>query len=37
MTLVLKVIWRYTGAVPDDVPENVKMMDWVPQNDLLGA
>ncbi|XP_041804344.1 UDP-glucuronosyltransferase 1A1-like [Chelmon rostratus] len=30
-----KVIWRYTGHVPDNVPENVKMMEWVPQNDLL--
>uniref|UniRef100_A0A667YMK8 UDP-glucuronosyltransferase n=1 Tax=Myripristis murdjan TaxID=586833 RepID=A0A667YMK8_9TELE len=30
-----KVIWRYTGPVPDDVPENVKMMEWVPQNELL--
>ncbi|XP_039999463.1 UDP-glucuronosyltransferase 1A1-like [Xiphias gladius] len=30
-----KVIWRYTGQVPDNVPENVKMMKWVPQNDLL--
>ncbi|CAK6952067.1 UDP-glucuronosyltransferase 1A1-like [Scomber scombrus] len=30
-----KVIWRYTGLVPDNVPENVKMMKWVPQNDLL--
>ncbi|XP_026005294.1 UDP-glucuronosyltransferase 1-1-like [Astatotilapia calliptera] len=30
-----KVIWRYTGKVPDNVPENVKMMKWVPQNDLL--
>ncbi|XP_029931090.1 UDP-glucuronosyltransferase 1-1-like [Myripristis murdjan] len=30
-----KVIWRYTGPVPDDVPENVKMMKWVPQNELL--
>ncbi|XP_044074937.1 UDP-glucuronosyltransferase 1A1-like isoform X2 [Siniperca chuatsi] len=30
-----KVIWRYTGQVPDNVPENVKMMQWVPQNDLL--
>uniref|UniRef100_A0A3B4WL08 glucuronosyltransferase n=1 Tax=Seriola lalandi dorsalis TaxID=1841481 RepID=A0A3B4WL08_SERLL len=30
-----KVIWRYTGHVPDNVPENVKMMGWVPQNDLL--
>uniref|UniRef100_UPI003AB02ED2 UDP-glucuronosyltransferase-like n=1 Tax=Centroberyx gerrardi TaxID=166262 RepID=UPI003AB02ED2 len=30
-----KVIWRYTGPVPDNIPENVKMMEWVPQNDLL--
>ncbi|XP_028283983.1 UDP-glucuronosyltransferase 1-1-like [Parambassis ranga] len=30
-----KVIWRYTGQVPDNVPENVKLMNWVPQNDLL--
>lgn len=30
-----KVIWRYTGQVPDRIPENVKIMEWVPQNDLL--
>uniref|UniRef100_A0A3Q2GNK8 glucuronosyltransferase n=1 Tax=Cyprinodon variegatus TaxID=28743 RepID=A0A3Q2GNK8_CYPVA len=30
-----KVIWRYTGKVPGKIPENVKMMKWVPQNDLL--
>ncbi|KAG7227346.1 hypothetical protein INR49_000351, partial [Caranx melampygus] len=30
-----KVIWRYTGQAPDNVPDNVKMMKWVPQNDLL--
>lgn len=30
-----KVIWRYTGPVPENVPENVKLMEWVPQNDLL--
>ncbi|XP_077391705.1 UDP-glucuronosyltransferase 1A1-like isoform X2 [Festucalex cinctus] len=30
-----KVIWRYSGHVPDNTPENVKMMSWVPQNDLL--
>ncbi|KAF3698999.1 UDP-glucuronosyltransferase 1-1 [Channa argus] len=30
-----KVIWRYTGQVPDNVPDNVKIMNWVPQNDLL--
>ncbi|XP_029309289.1 UDP-glucuronosyltransferase 1-1-like [Cottoperca gobio] len=30
-----KVIWRYTGQVPDNVPENVMFMKWAPQNDLL--
>ncbi|KAM8838773.1 UDP-glucuronosyltransferase 1A1-like [Synchiropus picturatus] len=30
-----KVIWRFTGTVPNKVPENVKIMKWVPQNDLL--
>lgn len=30
-----KVIWRYTGPVPENVPANVKLMEWVPQNDLL--
>ncbi|XP_077470472.1 UDP-glucuronosyltransferase 1A1-like isoform X2 [Stigmatopora argus] len=30
-----KVIWRYSGIVPDNTPENIKMMSWVPQNDLL--
>ncbi|XP_059914898.1 UDP-glucuronosyltransferase 1A5-like [Gadus macrocephalus] len=30
-----KVIWRHTGPVPDNLPENVKIMKWVPQNDLL--
>uniref|UniRef100_A0A3B5A089 UDP-glucuronosyltransferase n=1 Tax=Stegastes partitus TaxID=144197 RepID=A0A3B5A089_9TELE len=30
-----KVIWRYTGKISGNVPENVKLMKWVPQNDLL--
>lgn len=30
-----KVIWRFVGQVPENIPENVKMMEWVPQNDLL--
>lgn len=30
-----KVIWRYAGPVPENVPTNVKLMKWVPQNDLL--
>ncbi|XP_043108755.1 UDP-glucuronosyltransferase 1-6-like isoform X3 [Puntigrus tetrazona] len=31
-----RVLWRYTGEMPDNVPENVKLMKWLPQNDLLG-
>ncbi|KAL7824706.1 hypothetical protein SRHO_G00344660 [Serrasalmus rhombeus] len=31
-----RVLWRYTGDVPDQVPDNVKLMKWLPQNDLLG-
>ncbi|KAG7241714.1 hypothetical protein INR49_025179, partial [Caranx melampygus] len=30
-----RVVWRYTGAVPKDVPKNVRLMKWLPQNDLL--
>ncbi|KAL0967032.1 hypothetical protein UPYG_G00303700 [Umbra pygmaea] len=30
-----KVLWRFTGSIPGKVPENVKMMKWLPQNDLL--
>ncbi|NP_001170807.1 UDP glucuronosyltransferase 1 family, polypeptide B2 precursor [Danio rerio] len=31
-----RVLWRYTGEIPNNVPENVKLMKWLPQNDLLG-
>ncbi|XP_071371324.1 UDP-glucuronosyltransferase-like [Centroberyx affinis] len=31
-----RVVWRYTGVVPEDAPKNVKLMKWLPQNDLLG-
>lgn len=31
-----KVLWRYTGPVPENAPKNVKLMKWLPQNDLLG-
>ncbi|CAJ1071328.1 LOW QUALITY PROTEIN: UDP-glucuronosyltransferase-like [Xyrichtys novacula] len=30
-----RVLWRYTGAPPKDLPKNVKLMKWLPQNDLL--
>lgn len=31
-----RVVWRYTGPLPDDAPKNLKVMKWLPQNDLLG-
>uniref|UniRef100_A0A3Q1GAA6 UDP-glucuronosyltransferase n=1 Tax=Acanthochromis polyacanthus TaxID=80966 RepID=A0A3Q1GAA6_9TELE len=31
-----KVIWRYKGSRPDTVGNNTLIVDWMPQNDLLG-
>uniref|UniRef100_A0A8C9RSX3 UDP-glucuronosyltransferase n=1 Tax=Scleropages formosus TaxID=113540 RepID=A0A8C9RSX3_SCLFO len=31
-----RVLWRYTGPTPANLPQNVKLMKWLPQNDLLG-
>ncbi|XP_072051880.1 UDP-glucuronosyltransferase 2C1-like [Amphiura filiformis] len=31
-----KVIWKRRGKEPQRIPSNVKMMDVIPQNDLLG-
>ncbi|KAM9851371.1 UDP-glucuronosyltransferase-like [Aulostomus maculatus] len=30
-----RVVWRYTGVALDSVPKNVRLMKWLPQNDLL--
>lgn len=30
-----RVLWRYTGVPPKNAPKNVKVMKWLPQNDLL--
>ncbi|KAI2660556.1 UDP-glucuronosyltransferase 1A5 [Labeo rohita] len=30
------VLWRNTGPVPQNAPKNVKLMKWLPQNDLWG-
>ncbi|XP_042351838.1 UDP-glucuronosyltransferase-like [Plectropomus leopardus] len=30
-----RVVWRYIGPVPGDLPKNVRLMKWLPQNDLL--
>lgn len=31
-----KVIWRYTGNRPSTLGNNTLLVDWMPQNDLLG-
>ncbi|XP_062861227.1 UDP-glucuronosyltransferase 2B31-like [Trichomycterus rosablanca] len=31
-----KVIWRYSGKRPTTLGNNTKLVDWLPQNDLLG-
>ncbi|XP_023932980.1 UDP-glucuronosyltransferase 2C1 isoform X1 [Lingula anatina] len=30
-----KVLWRYKGPVPPSLGENTKIMEWIPQNDIL--
>ncbi|XP_053161738.1 2-hydroxyacylsphingosine 1-beta-galactosyltransferase-like [Hemicordylus capensis] len=31
-----KVVWRYSGQKPGNLGKNTLMMEWLPQNDLLG-
>jgi len=31
-----RVIWRYAGDIPAGLGANTKIMDWIPQNDLIG-
>ena len=31
-----KVLWKSAGQPPNSLPSNVKMLDWLPQNDILG-
>ncbi|XP_072042635.1 UDP-glucuronosyltransferase 2B10-like [Amphiura filiformis] len=30
-----RVVWKQRGKTPKVIPPNVKMMEWIPQNDLL--
>ncbi|NXF09463.1 UD11 glucuronosyltransferase, partial [Smithornis capensis] len=34
-TVPQTVLWRYTGPTPPNLPKNVKLVKWLPQNDLL--
>ncbi|XP_018418431.1 PREDICTED: 2-hydroxyacylsphingosine 1-beta-galactosyltransferase [Nanorana parkeri] len=31
-----KVIWRFSGPKPKNLGNNTKLVEWLPQNDLLG-
>uniref|UniRef100_A0A669DIX0 UDP-glucuronosyltransferase n=1 Tax=Oreochromis niloticus TaxID=8128 RepID=A0A669DIX0_ORENI len=31
-----KVLWRYRGEKPEALSANIRIYDWIPQNDLLG-
>lgn len=30
-----KIIWKWDGEIPAEIPNNILMMKWLPQNDLL--
>ncbi|NWX65842.1 UD11 glucuronosyltransferase, partial [Promerops cafer] len=34
-TVPQTVFWRYTGKAPPNLPKNVRLVKWLPQNDLL--
>ncbi|XP_062898307.1 2-hydroxyacylsphingosine 1-beta-galactosyltransferase isoform X2 [Mobula hypostoma] len=31
-----RVMWRYSGKKPSNLSNNTRLVEWVPQNDLLG-
>ncbi len=31
-----RVVWRLKSKIPHDMPDNVMVSEWLPQNDLLG-
>lgn len=32
-----RVLWKFEGSLGDDLPANVKIERWLPQQDILGA
>ena len=30
-----KVIWKWEGEIPENIPSNVMLSSWLPQQDLL--
>ena len=35
-TLKMRFLWKWEGEKPENVPENVFLLKWFPQNDVLG-
>lgn len=31
-----RVVWKWEGEIPKNVSPNIKMVSWLPQQDLLG-
>ena len=31
-----RVVWKWEAEVPPNIPANIKMVKWLPQQDLLG-
>jgi len=31
-----KVLWKWESEFMDDLPDNVKLIKWAPQQDILG-
>jgi glucuronosyltransferase len=32
-----RVIWKWEADIPENIPPNIMMVDWLPQQDLLGT
>jgi len=34
--LPVRVLWKWETEIMEDLPSNVKLMKWIPQQDVLG-